>query len=181
MARFSTGALVLALLIFSCSLDYSEADLTEELSEETPDMIIYQYESVDIRDGSPVLKITAEEAEFYNSREETLLSNVEFNNYEDDEISTRGETERAVLHMKSGDASLSGTIVIESVDDDSSLEAETLYWVDSEKTLTSEKTDTVTVVDKEGSTLKGHGFSADIKKSSINFDGEIEGEFVSED
>lgn len=170
----------MALLIFSCTLDYSDADLTEELSEETPDMIIFDYESVDIRDGSPILKITAAEAEFYNSREETLLTNVEFNNYEDDEVSTRGVTEKAVLHMKTGDASLTGQIVIESVDDDSSLTAESLYWVDSDKTLTSSSGDKVTVIDEDGSTLEGRGFSADIKRSSIHFEGEIEGEFISE-
>lgn len=171
---------IIIILLFSCTLDYSDSDLTDELSAEIPDMEIFDYESVEIRDGEPALKITAGEAQFYNSKEETYLKDVQFFNYEDSEISSQGKTDSAILKMKSGDASLSGNIIIESEEDDSFLTAETLNWTDEEKRLTSEPDDQVTVKDKEGSEMKGIGFSADLKRNTIEFNGKIEGEYVSE-
>lgn len=180
MAVKKLSAPLLLLFLFSCTLDYSEADLTEELSEDIPDMVISDYESVEVRNGSPVLKITAGDASFYNKKEETHLSDVEFYNYDDDEITNHGKTDKAVLHMVSGDATMTGSILIESTEDDSSLEAESLQWIDNEKKLSSQSDHAVSVKDKDGSRMEGRGFSADIRRNSIVFEGEIDGEFISE-
>jgi len=173
--------IIVIVSLASCSLDYSDSDLVEKLSEEIPNTIIYQYETVEIQNGSPLLQIKAEIAEVYNSKEKTYLTGVDFYNYKDDEINTRGRSDYAVLHMKSGDAELTGSIEIKSEEDDSSLEAASLTWIDSEKNLTSKPDDSVTVIDKEGSELEGRGFSADIKRKTILFENEIKGEFISDE
>jgi LPS export ABC transporter protein LptC len=169
-----------SILSITCSLDYSEADLSESFSEDIPDIIIEGYEAVEIRKNSPSLKIEAGKALFYNQKEETHLSDVDFYNYKDNEITSHGRTENAILKMKSGDANMSGGILIESAEDESRLTAESLNWKDQEKTLTSGLDEKVQVIDKDGSTLEGKGFSADIKSKSIIFEGEISGAFISE-
>lgn len=171
---------LLSIISISCSLDYSEADLSDSFSQEIPDIIIEGYETVEVHKNEPSLRITAGKALFYNQKEETHLSNVDFYNYRDNEISTHGRTDKAIMHMKSGDANMSGGILIESVEDESRLKASTLNWTDEEKTLTSGKDEEVTVIDKKGSSLRGKGFSANIKSKSIDFEGEISGEFFSE-
>jgi len=165
---------------YSCSLDYSGAGLSDSLSEEIPDMIIEDYESVEVRDGSPALRIEAGRALFYNKKEETHLSDVNFYNYDDQEVAAHGQTSKAILNMKSGDASMSGGILIESTEDESKLKAETLDWIDEEKLLSSNRIDKVYVTDKDGSRLEGSGFSADIKRKSISFEGDVTGEFISQ-
>lgn len=168
-------------MIFSCSLDYSDAGLADTLAEEIPNMEIFGYNSIEIHNGSPTLKITAGEASFFNSREETRLKDVEFFNYHDGDISSHGRTDWAVLNMKTSDASLQGSILVESAENDSSIQAETLQWTEGDKTLSSGRNDSVTVRDKKGSRLSGSGFSADVKHNTILFEKEISGEIVSED
>ncbi|MBI9099011.1 MAG: LPS export ABC transporter periplasmic protein LptC [Spirochaetaceae bacterium] len=160
-------------------MDYSEADLVQNLSEEIPNTIIFKYETVEIQNGSPAMQIKADKAEVYDSKEETHLSQVDFYNYEDGEINNHGRSNSAVLYMKSGDAQLTGSIKIESTEDNSSLRAESIYWIDEKKILSSDPEDTVLVRDKEGSELTGQGFSADIKRKTITFDSKIKGVFIS--
>lgn len=173
---------LLAGLIFTgCSLDYSDSNMAEKLSENIPNTIIYKYETIEIQKGSPVMQIKAQKAEVYNSKEETYLTDVEFNNYKDNKITTSGKSTHAVLHMKSGDAEINGSIEIISNEDESFLKAESLLWRDRDKTLSSNLQDSVTVVDKNGSKLDGFGFSAEIKRKTIFFKNEIKGEFISND
>lgn len=171
--------LIIVIIISSCTLDYSDTEIVETLSDEIPNTIIYKYETVEFQNGSPSLEIKADKAEVYNSKEKTYLTKVEFYNYKDDLINNRGKSDSAILNMKSGDAELTGSIEVKSEEDHSSLKAESLIWVDKNKNLASNPEDLVTVTDKKGSELKGRGFSADIKRKTILFEKEIEGEFIS--
>jgi len=173
--------IVIVILLSACTLDYSDADLIQDLSEEIPNTIIYRYKTVEVQNGNPVLQIQADKAEIYNSKEQTFLTNVEFFNYKDEEISNHGISDSAVMNMKTGDAQLSGSIKIESLEDETYLKAESLSWIDDEKILSSNDEDYVTVKDGEGSLLKGQGFSADIKRKSIIFDGKTQGEYISDE
>jgi LPS export ABC transporter protein LptC len=169
------------LLYTSCSLDYSDANIIEDLAEEIPNTIIFQYESVEIQDGSPVLQIKADKAEVYNSREITLLTDVLFFNYKDNKIDNRGASDLAELNMKTGNAQLLGSILIESLEDEKSLSASSLAWVENEKRLSSSKDDSVTIIDSDGSNLSGLGFSADIKRKTILFDGKTKGKYTTDE
>ena len=168
-------------MAFGCSLDYSDSDIIESLSEEIPYTIIYKYETTEIQNGSPILQIKADKAEVYDSKEETHLTNVDFYNYKDGDVNNHGSSEIAILNMKSGDAELTGSIEIESIEDETALKAKSLYWNDEEKLLTSNPEDNVTVKDEEGSTLSGSGFSADIKRKTIQFEGKTEGEYITDE
>lgn len=171
----------LILSISSCTLDYSTANIIENLSDEIPNTIISRYETIEIKNGSPLLQILAEKAEVYNSQEKTFLTNVEFYNYKENEINNQGISTYAVLNMKTGDAQLNGSIIIKSVEDEKSLIAKSLSWKDEEKTLSSSIQDSVTVTDGNGSTLKGQGFSADIRRKSILFQGRTVGEYTTDE
>jgi len=168
-------------MTIGCSLDYSDSDIVESLSEEIPNTIIYKYETVEIQNGSPILQILADKAEVYDSKEKTYLTNVDFYNYKDGDVNNYGSSDFAILNMKSGDAELTGLIEIESVEDETSLKAKSLYWNDEDKMLTSNREDSVTVKDEDGSILSGSGFSADIKRKTILFEGKTEGEYITDE
>ncbi len=173
--------IILISFFTGCSLNYDDAILSESLSEDIPNTILYQYESVEIKNASPILRIIAEKAEVYESKEETRLSNVDFFNFKDSEVNNYGSADFAILNMKSKDANLKGSIEIESIEEESFLKAETLLWNDSEKLLSSEQDDYVIVKDKKNSTIRGRGFSADLKRKSIIFSGKTEGEYISDE
>ncbi len=173
--------IIFAVVISACTLDYSDANLVDTLSEEIPNTIIYKYETVEVQNGSPALQIEADKAEVYNGKEQTHLTNVAFSNFIDEEINNQGRSDFAILNMKSGDAEMTGSIRITSKTDNSSLSAESLSWIDDEKKLSSKPQETVIVIDKEGSQIHGSGFSADIKRKTILFENEIEGEFISDE
>ncbi len=167
------------IFLGSCSLDYSDAELLENLSENTPNTIIYNYESVEIKQGSPVLIIKADKAEMFNSIEETHLQKVDFSYFDNNEISNRGSSDNTILNMKSANAQLKGSIKIESIKEKSSLQAESLSWIDEEQLISSNIDDKVIVTDKKGSKIAGQGFSADLRRKSFFFKKKAEGQYQS--
>jgi LPS export ABC transporter protein LptC len=162
-------------------MDYSGSNIIQDISEEIPNTIIYKYKTVEVQNGKQVLEIKADLAEVYNSKEETYLKNVEFYNYKDNEVNNQGKSNSAILNMKSGNAQLNGSIVIESIKDETSLKAESLNWIDEKKILSSNYDDSVLVKESDGSILQGQGFSADIKRKTILFEGKTEGKYITDE
>jgi len=83
--------------------------------------------------------------------------------------------------MESKDAELKGSIIVESIEENSSLKTESLFWNDSLQLLSSNSGDTVSIKDNNGSLINGKGFSADLKRKSFFFKENVEGEYVSDE
>ena len=160
--------LPVAVVMCGCSLDYGEAMIEEEFSEEIPDTILIEFTHTVVEDDQVVVVLQAERAETYAKRHTTSLSGVRFYEYNDQgEIITEGRADRASFHTESQDAEIVGAITFHSVAEGMSIYAEHLFWEMENKILTSDPQESVRIDKEDGSFLEGKGFEADFRRKLI--------------
>ncbi|RKX80246.1 MAG: LPS export ABC transporter periplasmic protein LptC [Spirochaetes bacterium] len=174
--------LSLLRLLFSCSLDYEKAMLVEELSEEIPDTIIYNFTQTKVIDGNIRYRVYAARAENYEKRKQTVLTDVHFREYnEEGEVITEGRADQITFFTETENAQLSGNLDFYSALEEARISGEYLIWNNERKTLSSEKQDLIKIEKDSGSKVMGRGFEADFTQKSIFFSEEVAGEWVDEE
>lgn len=181
MARTRTLVLLgvlCGLALGSCSFDYG-ANGTEG-TEELPSAVFHGFVHNIVDQDAKVLEIRAELAESYVESRRMVLRGVSFTEYDRSTGAavTVGHAERAVVYTDTEDAEFSGSIVIDSSREDALLDAEYLAWDSDAKRLTSRLDRSVSVRRKDGSWIRGAGFSADLRRRSFAFRESVEGNFV---
>ncbi|MFW5783374.1 MAG: hypothetical protein ACOCY8_02540, partial [Spirochaetota bacterium] len=71
-------ALCSVLALAGCSLDYEQSRLASEISDDTPDTILYDMSHIVVRDGSPRFRVEAERTETFDERQRQYLTGVRF-------------------------------------------------------------------------------------------------------
>ena len=181
---FGLGILIatVALMWSSCSLDYTDAILSENMSEEIPDSILYDFTHTSVRNGTPASRLHADRAEIYEKKNETRLHDVVFQEFDrDGTIVTEGRADYTLFDTETEDAELSGDLSFYSSKEEATVSTDYLYWNDEEKTLVGAPEAAVTIYKDSGTELSGVGFEADISTLSVNFDGPVQGTYVDED
>lgn len=168
---------LLAILVsLSCSLDYDEIEFAEKLGDNIPDNVIENFSYTSINDGKIVFRLYAQKAETYSQKNETILQNVVFREYNSDKgIATEGKAEKGIIHTDSDDAELSGSLIIYSSENEAEISAEYLYWNDLEKSLSGTDNGKVKLIKESGTQISGTGFKADMKTKRIDFKYNVEG------
>ena len=173
---------VAALAVFGCSLNYDEAFVAEDLSEEIPDTILHDFEHTSVRNGRPVYQLTAERAETYAGRNETILSGVEFREFgSDGSVVSEGRAANTVFHTTTENAELTGGIYVNSLTENAEMTTDTLIWNDSARILVAGEGDKVTIVKESGSRFEGIGFKAELSTKRFTFGGPVSGTWADED
>ncbi len=165
-----------------CSLDYSSIYTTEEMSEDIPDSILYEFTHTSVKDGTPVFRLSAGTAYIYNKKEETQLSDIlfqEFNNV--GEIITEGRADEAVFFSESEDAEFWGNLFFYSLSEEASFQTAYLYWNDEEKRLIGRDNNEVLIQRDTGTEILGTGFEAEARTRIVTFTGPVSGTYVLED
>ena len=72
---------LLSIGILSCSIDYSDAQIAEEMGENTPNSIIENFSYTSVDNGDILFRVYAEKAEDYSKKKETILNKVIFQEY----------------------------------------------------------------------------------------------------
>lgn len=172
----------------ACSLDYAQAEITEELSEEIPETVLTDFTHTVVENGRPVFVIAAERAENYTERKQTVLWDVTFAEYDSEgETLTEGVADRATFFTDTEDAELHGNISFYSSAEEGRIEAEYLEWNREERRLASNPTGPVLLENESGSRIRGTGFRADFTLKQIEFSGKtassesVRGSYVSEE
>ena len=49
--------ILLYLLLAGCSIDYDEAMIADDLAEDIPDTILYDFTQVEVKEGKPLYRI----------------------------------------------------------------------------------------------------------------------------
>jgi len=62
---------------------------------------------------------------------------------------------------------MNGRILVEDHQENASIEAETLYWNNEEKKLTSEEEEKISIEVEDKGSITGTGFSADLMKKGL--------------
>src|SRR6056297_1666929 len=118
----------------SCSLDYQQEQLVNEMEESIPDSIIYSFEHTAVENGAPLFRLIAEEAALYGEKKRTELSDVQF--YEFDKegaIVTEGTADEAVIFTESEDAELTGDLQVYSLREEAEIFCDYMYWNNEQK------------------------------------------------
>ena len=166
---------LLSLVILSCSMDYSDAEIAEEIGENTPNSIIENFSYTSVDNGDILFRLYAEKAENYSKKKETILYKVVFHEYADHEMVTEGTAAKGVIYTESDDAELTGSLIIYSAGNEAEITADYLYWDDSEKSLTGSDNGNVKLLRDSGTEISGTGFSGDLRTKIFSFKKNVKG------
>jgi len=174
--------LVALAALGSCSLEYGETELAAEISEDTPDTILFQVRHTIVRDGSARFIVDAGRAETFSRQSRQYLSDVRFREIAaDGETVTDGTADYAEYQTDTEDLELTGNLRFYSSEEDAWLTAEYLYWNSESRLLTSEPSEPVVLERGDGTTISGRGFVAEMARSIIRFEEGVSGTLVEED
>ena len=175
-------SICISLIIAGCSLDSSSIYVTEEMSEDIPDSILYEFIHTSVKDGTPVFRLSAGTAYIYNKKEETQLLDILFQEFDrKGKIITEGRADEALFFSKSEDAEFWGNLFFYSLSEEASFQTAYLYWSDEEKRLIGRDDGEVLIQRDTGTEILGTGFEAAARTRIVTFAGPVSGTYVLED
>jgi LPS export ABC transporter protein LptC len=170
---------ILIVALGSCSLDYSQVSVTEEMSREIPDSILRDFTYTVVEQGVPTYRLEGDVAEFYTNRKRTDIEGLLFREYDrSGNLVTEGNADRAVFFTDTENAELEGNLLFYSAAEEATVVTDYLSWNSEEKLLAGSSTGRVTVTEDSGSKLSGTGFEADISRRRVDFSGPVAGRLV---
>lgn len=173
---------IIFLIFAGCSLDYSSLYVSEDMSEEIPDSVLYDFIHTSVKDGLPVFRLSAGTAYIYNKKQETQLTDILFQEYNGEgAIITEGRADEAIFFTESEDAEFWGNLFFYSLSEEASFETSYLYWNNEEKKLVGRDDDDVRIMRDTGTEILGTGFEAEARTRIVTFSGPVTGTYVLED
>jgi LPS export ABC transporter protein LptC len=174
---------ICTLLMFAgCSLDYSSVYVTEDMSEDIPDSILYEFTHTSVQDGLPIFRLSAGTAYIYNKKEETQLLDILFQEYnKKGEIITEGRADEALFFTETENAEFWGDLFFYSLSEEASFQTAYLFWNNEEKRLIGREESDVLIQRDSGTELLGKGFEAEARTRIVTFSGPVTGTYVLED
>jgi LPS export ABC transporter protein LptC len=174
--------LVILLVTVSCSLDYGESQLADDISDEIPDTILTGVSHTVVRDNTVRFRITAERVESFAEQNRQYLYAVTFTEYDTaGEVRTEGTADFADFQTDTEDVEITGNLRFYSVPDEAWLDARYLYWDSEERQLTSRPEESVSLEKSDGTSIIGRGFTAEMDRSVIIFTDGVRGTIVEEE
>ncbi|MBN2509717.1 MAG: LPS export ABC transporter periplasmic protein LptC [Spirochaetales bacterium] len=181
MIRIVSGLLLL-FLAAGCSLDYGTALTDDDISNTTPNTVIEEMTFVSVRQGRPVMEITAERALSYNSRKETHLEGVHFREFDArGDVAAEGSGGRGVYFLDTENVEMEDGLNLYSQTEESGISAEHLYWTKKTKELTGRKDSLVRIERDDGTFIQGYEFRGNLQTKTFTFETNSSGMLVTEE
>jgi LPS export ABC transporter protein LptC len=171
----------LAVFVFGrCTFDYGDA-VSE--NDDRADIVMGNVEYVRVRDGDPVVRFRAQQAERYETRQTMELQNFSFEQFYDhgNGVNATGSAGSASVDLESGNIQLEQSIIISVDSEDVTIETGSLSWEDEKRILAGNGENTVDLLRSDGTTFSGRGFSADARNRTWTFEAGVEGSWVDTD
>ena len=183
MSRYLCLCCLLSSIFFAaCSLDYSEATISDESESDIPDTVLYDVTYTSVRNFHLLLQVNAESSKSYSKKNQAVLEKVELTEYDSQGTPTStGRADQIIFNTENENADFTGDIYFHSKREEASIIAENFYWDSENRLLTADPEDRVVVQQDSGSQIKGTQFSADMKTNIITYDSPVQGTFVTED
>jgi LPS export ABC transporter protein LptC len=167
-------------LIAGCSLDYEEITAEDNASAGIPDTIAVNVVHRVHKGGRLSLQLEAARAETYNAKNQTILSDAKFVEYDDaGGAATEGRARRVVYHSDTDNAEISGGVHVHSASEKGDVTAESLSWENKTKRLTAPVDEEVVIHKDDGTLVSGKGFQGDFRRRELVFTGPVQGVYVS--
>jgi LPS export ABC transporter protein LptC len=176
---FSVRAFPLVILLAGCSIDYRGASVEEQAPASIPDTVAVGLLHRVHKDGRLSLELEAARAETWNAKNQTILSDAHFVEFDDKGgKATEGEARTVIFHSDTENAEISGAVHVHSAAEKGDVRADTLEWENKPRRLTAPPAEQVTILKEDGSTLTGTGFTGDFMKRQVTFAGPVQGTYV---
>ena len=154
------------LIISGCSTETVQKK--REITQNYPDMIQKNYKHNIYKNGRKYLIADINEALFFDKSKKINCTEFQAEVYNSkEELTTRINSDEAVIDNKENIIFLNGNVVIEMIDKESTLYSEELKLYYKDNKMSSEKD--VLVEKNDGSTLKASGMDSDFKTDTTNF------------
>lgn len=177
------GVIVVSLIFFflSCSFDYREAQVPEDMEDTIPNIVLKGFRQTVVSKGKVVLRIQVDEAKGFERKKRTIFQQVRFSEYDEEgKLLTQGRADTVLYESDTKNATVSGNVFIHSLREEGKIRAETLSWNDKDRLLVSPEGERVRVEDEKGSWIEGTGFTVDLKRLVVIYSGPVRGEYVVE-
>ena len=156
-----------------CSLKYSED--THNIEDKEPEFIFSGAEFKRYENSKNKVSMSAQKLEQYKGGIKTYADNVNFTIMKDDgNIDTEGSCGLLSSDSQAQKYSLYNGIQIFNHSRNVQIKADQLRWNGKNEQLTSGRNDTITIT-KEGTTIRGSGFSASGVSNEFAFSGAVSG------
>jgi LPS export ABC transporter protein LptC len=178
---FISSLLCLAVFVLGrCTFDYGDAASEKN---DRADIVMENVEYVRMRDGDPVVRFRAQQAERYETRQAMELQNFSFEQCYDhgSEINAKGSAGSGLVDLDSGNIQLTQGIIIAVEAEDITIVTETLSWEDEKRVLAGSEEHKVDIQRSDGTVFSGTGFAADSRRKTWSFAGGVEGSYVDKD
>jgi LPS export ABC transporter protein LptC len=169
-------AIIWTAVLGACTFDYG----SQEEARTGPDIVMRDIEYVRVRDGDPLARFRADQAERWEKTQIMSLEDFTFEQFEDSgqTVNARGKAGTARVELSSGDVNMSGGVLMEVDSEDFSLETATLRWEDGDRKLSGGEFNPVSIERSDGTSLSGVGLSAEVRSRKWQFSGAVEGTWV---
>ncbi|MDR2785840.1 MAG: LPS export ABC transporter periplasmic protein LptC, partial [Treponema sp.] len=139
---------------FACSFDYGEMG---QSNEDQPDIVMKDVEYVRMRDGYPVVRFSAEEAQRFEKKQAMELDHFRFEQFEThaESVSATGNAGLASIELDSGDIHMKDGVRIEVESEDLAIATTTLEWQDKERHLSTGEAERVDITRSDGTSFTG--------------------------
>ena len=166
------------LLFWSCTINYNDQDSNITKSEAIPDSAMINFKLIKIKNNTPNTEVFSSSAEVFNSQNKTVLKNVVFTEYDtvSKEINTQGKADTVEYFNDTEEAKLNGNLNFVSKKDEIEMTGEYLHWQKKDRRILSSPETFIEVVKEDGSSIKGFGFSANLRDSTFKFQKNITGQ-----
>ena len=174
------AALVAALLAAGCSVGGQEEQEGASGGNGIPDTIAVGLVHRVSQNGHLSIELRAARAETYNDAKKTILTDAHFVEYDDKgATATEGTARTVTYHTDSDDAEVSGGVTVRSRAEKGTVSADSLSWQNKERLLTAPPDEIVSLHKDDGTTVSGSGFSGDFRARELQFNGPVNGTYVS--
>ena len=172
--------LSIVILFSSCSFDYAQGDVLENLDETIPDIVLEDVSLYFIR-GTTV-KMDAKKIELYSNRKSQEMHELTFEEKnKKGEVKMFGSAKKAVVETDTNNVTILGDFFARSNDDEAEMKTEYLRWVDEERRMEGSPSSQVTIIRDDASKISGYNFIADAQERTLSLKQQVEGQLTVEE
>ena len=173
------GCVLLVLACASCSIDYREGQMVEDLEDTVPNIRMTGLRHRLATKDRIIMEMTVQNSESFEGVKKILLTGVNFREYgQEGELTAEGKADRVAYHTDTKNAEITGNIELVSHREKGGIRAQSLYWDDARRFLSASPDEQTEIFDEDGSLLSGKGFQADIKRLIVSFLETVDGNYV---
>jgi len=170
--------LLVAALVFACSLDYRENAEVNELAESIPQLSFKNFIHTSVEGTRLTFQLEAQTAQLFNKKKITVLKGVRFIKYNSDgKPSLEGQADKAIIYNETENAEIEGNIIFYIYSEKITFYADDLQWDSKAKLLTSNSGKIVKITKDDGSFIQGSYFISDGRRRTLSYEGPVYGRY----